>query len=205
MSLIFPLHFFDKLEEFKSVVYGLKTEMEELIGETRGMFAVKKHSSIGNMMVRNKVRKLSTKLKLCNSQTCNAPGCRQCPLVHKENKFVVNGKTVVAPKHLNCKSKNVIYLWNCILCAEENYFGRTIQACHHRTSGHRSCFNSVDTWDKSALSMHASDCHQNNFSVETFNISVVKKDSRQQLRRKEFKVIDKYRNASQGLISRYKS
>ena len=122
-SLIFPLHFFDKLEEFKSVVYGLKTEMEELIGETRVMFAVKKHSSIGNMMVRNK--ELSTKLKLCNGQTCNAPGCRQCPLVHKENKFLVNGKTVVAPKHLNCKSKNIIYMWTCRLCSE-TYFGRTV-------------------------------------------------------------------------------
>ena len=200
-SLIFPLHFFDKLEEFKSVVYGLKTEMEELIGETRVMFAVKKHSSIGNMMVRNK--ELSTKLKLCNGQTCNAPGCRQCPLVHKENKFLVNGKTVVAPKHLNCKSKNIIYMWTCRLCSE-TYFGRTVQECHNRTSGHRSCFNSEDKWDKSALSMHAKDSHQMDFSLDIFNIAVVKKVSPQRIRREEFKFIDKYRTQTLGL-NRYKS
>ena len=86
--------------------------MEELIGETSVMFAVKKHSSIGNMMVRNK--ELSTKLNACDGQTCNAPGCRQCPLVYKKNKFLVYGKTVVTPKHLNCKSKNIIYMLTCM-------------------------------------------------------------------------------------------
>ena len=41
-TIVFPLHFFDKLKEFKSVVYGLEREIKELIGETRVMFAIKK-------------------------------------------------------------------------------------------------------------------------------------------------------------------
>ena len=138
-----------------------------------------------------------------SSQKCNAPGCRQCPLVNTKNKFVVNGTPLLIPKYLNCKTKNIIYMWNCKLC-KETYFGRTVQPCHNRTSGHRSCFNSEDKVDKSALSMHAKECHMENFSLETFNISVVKKVSPQQLRREEFKFIDKYKTASQGL-NRYKS
>ena len=200
-TLVFPVHFFEKLEEFKSVVYNLKDEIGELIGDTRVMFAVKKHSSIGNMMVKNK--ELSVKEKDINGQKCNAPGCQQCPLVHQENRFIVNGKSVLAPKYLNCKSKNIIYMWTCKLCWEA-YFGRTVQPCHNRTSGHRSCFNVEDKWDKSALSMHARDVHQMNFSLDIFNIAVIKKVSPQRIRREEFKFIDKYRTASLGL-NRYKS
>ena len=103
------------------------------------------------------------------------------------------------PKNLNSKSKNVIYLWVCKLCAEkEVYFGRTIQECHDRTSGHRGSF-SEDKWEKSALSMHARDVHQIQFSLDIFAVSVVKKVSTQQLRREEFRYIDKYRTIPLGL------
>ena len=61
-----------------------------------------------------------------------------------------------------------------------------------------------DKVEKSALSMHAKECHIENFSLETFSISVVKKVSPQQLRREEFKFIDKFRTAPLGL-NRYKS
>ena len=117
---------------------------------------------------------------------------------------MVNGIPVVVPQHLNCKSKNVIYLWVCRLCNyKEAYFGRTIQKSHNRTSGHRGSF-SEDKWEKSALSMHARDVHQTNFSLDIFTISVVKKVSPQQIRREEYKFIDKYKTNSFGL-NRYKS
>ena len=152
------------------------------------------------------VRFWSNDLKvILDSQKCNARGCRQCPLVNKDNKLTINGKTIMVPQNLNCKSKNIIYLWLCKLCHEaEAYFGRTIQECHNRTSGHRGCFNSEDKWEKSALSLHARDVHERNFSLDIFNVSVVKKVSPQQLRREEYKFIDKYRTASLGL-NRYKS
>ena len=95
--------------------------------------------------------------------------------------------STLIPRHLNCRSRNVIYMWICKLCVEkEVYFGRTIQKCQVRTSGHRSCFNGDEgKWEKSALSMHAKDMHQTQFSLENFTISVVKKVSPQQLRREE--------------------
>ena len=153
------------------------------------------------MMIKN--RELSATDRTTNVQQCNAPGCLQCPLVNNDHKLIINGKPLVVPHYLNCKSKNVIYMWICKLCIE-HYFGRTTQACHNRTSGHRSCFNNEDKLDKSALSMHACDSHQNNFSLNNFSISVVKKVSAQRIRREEFKFIDKYRTASLGL-NRYKS
>ncbi len=128
------------------MLHGLNHVIKELIGDTRVMFATKKHTSIGSTMVQNK--QLSIKHNTIDSQKCNARGCRQCPLVNKDNKLTINGKTIMVPQNLNCKSKNIIYLWLCKLCHEaEAYFGRTIQECHNRTSGHRGCFNSEDKWE----------------------------------------------------------
>ena len=202
--LVFPVHFFMGISEFKSVVTSLKDEFKGLIGDVKIMFAIKKNSSLGNMLVRNKLLSSNYDRMTPIGQKCNGPGCQQCPLVNPNKRLVVNGIPVVAPQHLNCKSKNVIYMWMCRLCNyKESYFGRTIQKVHNRTSGHRGSF-SEDKWEKSALSMHARDAHRMNFSLDIFTISVVKKVSPQQIRREEYKFIDKYKTNSFGL-NRYKS
>ena len=127
----------------------------------------------------------------------------QCPLINNEKTLVVNENAARIPSHLNCKAKNIISMWVCNLCTKkEVYFGRTTQECHNRTNGHRSCF-CEDKWDKSALSMHAREVHQTTFSLDIFEVSVVKKVSPQQLRREEFRFIDKFRTNSLGL-NRYK-
>ena len=202
-TLMFPVHYFEGIADFKEAVHSLNNEIKQLIGDTRIMFAMKKRSSLGNTLVRNK--QLSTISNIMSdNQRCNATGCLQCPLVNKEKKLIVNENNIVVPYHLNCKSKNIIYMWVCKLCGlQEVYFGRTVQECHNRTSGHRNCFNE-EKWDKSALSMHARDVHQMTFSLTIFSISIVKKVSPQQLRREEFKFIDKYKTSSLGL-NRYKS
>ena len=110
-----------------------------------------------------------------DNQRCNARGCLQCPLSNEKNKVSVNGDIVHIPRHLNCKSKNVMYMWICKLCKEKDvYFGRTTQECHNRTNGHRASFDD-EKWDKSALSMHARDMHQTSFSLDIFSVSIVKK------------------------------
>ena len=196
------MHYFEGIAEFKSVVHSLNNEIRELIGETNIMFAMRKNTSIGNHVVRNK--NLSSPVVTTEGQKCKARGCRQCPLVLEDQKLVVNGNTISIPRSLNCKSRNIIYLWICKLCgAKEVYFGRTIQECHDRTSGHRGSFTE-DKFDKSALSMHAKDMHQSSFSLDNFSVAVVKKVSPQRLRREEFIFIDKFRTNSLGL-NRYKS
>ena len=140
-TLVFPVHFFDRLKDFKSLLTDLNEEISELIGDTKVMFAIKKHSSLGNIFVRNKVLSMNLNNEVPTNQKCNGPGCRQCPLVNESKKVTVNGTPVVIPQHLNCKDKNVIYMWICRLCGtKETYFGRTIQESHDRTSGYRSCF-----------------------------------------------------------------
>ena len=138
------------------------------------------------------------------SQRCNGPGCRQCPLTNDDTNLVINGKPIRIPRHLNCKSRNIIYMWYCKLCRGiDAYFGRTTQKSQDRTSGHRSCFRDEGKWDKSALSMHAKEVHGEQFSLENFTVSVVKKVSPQQLRREEFRFIDKFKTITHGL-NRYK-
>ena len=204
-TLVFPVHYFEGIGDFKRLVQSLNNEFSQLIGDTRIMFAMKKGSSLGNKVVRNK--QLSIRNVDGDNQRCNGRGCMQCPLANTRNELTINDTVVRVPRHLNCRSKNVIYLWLCKLCAEkEAYFGRTTQKCQDRTSGHRGCFSGEEwekKWEKSALSMHARDVHQMQFSLDIFTISVVKKVSPQQLRREEYKFIDKYRTISLGL-NRYK-
>ena len=118
----------------------------------------------------------------------------------------VNDNVVRIHRNLNCRSRNVIYMWICKICGEkEVYFGRTTQ-CQTRTSGHRKCFTGhfeEGKWEKSALSMHAKEMHQSQFSLENFTISLVKKVSPQQLGREKYRFIEKYRTIPLGL-NRYK-
>ena len=200
-TLVFPVHHFDGINEFKGVLRSLDNELKSLIGDVRILFAIKKRSSIGNSVVRNK--QLSFPSIILADQRCNGPGCRQCPLSISQTHVTVNNKSIPLPRTLNCKSNNVIYLWLCRLCSEkEAYFGRTTQECHDRSSGHRGCF-SEDKWEKSALSMHAKDMHPNQFSLENFSVALVKKVSPQQIRREEFRFIEKFRTIPFGL-NRYK-
>ena len=123
-TLTFPVHFFDKLADFKAVLHSLSEVFRNLIGDTRVMLAVKKGSSIGNNMVRNK--RLSFPNSDVDSQLCNGRGCMQCPQVLQESELVINGRYIRIPNSLNCKSRNIIYLWVCKLCSyKEVYFGRT--------------------------------------------------------------------------------
>ena len=124
------------------------------------MFAMKKGSSIGNSLVRNKV--LSAVSPVINgfTQKCNATGCLQCPLANPEHELSINNNKLTILTKFNCKTRNVIYLWKCNLCPKNQYyFGRTTQKCHERTNGHRGCFNDTK-WENSALSMHSKGLHE---------------------------------------------
>ena len=121
------------------------------------------------------------------------------------NKVTVNDKHIPLAKTLNCKSRNVIYLWQCKLCRkDDSYFGRTIQKAHKRTNTHRGCFNDPSKWEDSALLLHARNAHGENFHLKNFEISLIKKCSPQRIRREEFKYIDKFKTQI-FRINRYKS
>ena len=128
------------------------------------------------------------------NQKCNAQNCQQCPLINTSDQITVNKMTVRKQKNLNCKSRNVLYLWQCQLCIEDDsYIGRTIQKSHERTNTHRSCFTDESKWESSALSMHAKSVHPIYFDLSYFNITLWKKISPQRIRREEFKFMDKFK------------
>ena len=205
-SITFPVFYFDGLKDFKKIIQDSKTDLSQIIGDTRITMAIKKNPSIGNRCIRNKT--LSEQRTILPNQKCNAPNCLQCPLVNMSNSSTVNNKTVTSGKTLNCKSRNVIYLWQCVLCQtindrDDSYFGRTIQKTHERTNTHRGCFTDAK-WESSALSMHARNLHGDSFSLNNFRISLIKKCSPQRIRREEFKFIDKFKTRTRG-INRYKN
>ena len=201
-TITFPLFYFADIHTFKQILRDAETDLKAIIGETKIIMAVKKNPSIGNSIVKNKA--LTSDHPQLENQKCGATNCLQCPLVNTTNNISINNIKVKPSKYLNCKSRNVLYLWQCLLCQKENgYFGRTIQKSHERTNTHRRCF-SEEKWEDSALSMHARTVHGENFSLSNFRITLVKKCSPQVIRREEFKHIDKYRTRVQG-INRYKN
>ena len=197
-TLTFPISYFGGLKEFKNLILELREDLQTIMGEVKLTFAIKKGRSIGSRVVQNKRLSFSSNGNGLN-QKCNAGGCLQCPLATTDKTITVNKQKITIQNNLNCKTNNAIYLWKCKLCnVEDSYFGRTVQKCHKRTNGHRVCFNNGDL-QKSALSMHANDKHPDNMSLENFEIAVVKKVSPSNLKREEFRVIDKYRTKCLGL------
>ena len=201
-TLTFPLFYFEDIYSFKKILSDHQDDLQQIIGNTKIIMAIKKNPSIGNTTVRNKV--LSFENKQLENQKCGASNCLQCPLVNTGASATINGLQVKTAKSLNCKSRNVIYLWQCQICENDNsYFGRTIQKSHERTNTHRRCF-SEEKWEDSALSMHSHNNHEEQFNLENFKITLVKKCSPQRIRREEFKYIDRYRTRTRG-INRYKN
>ena len=202
-TITFPIFHFDDINTFKKIIFDAKVDLQQAIGDTKIIMAVKKNPSIGNSVVRNK--QLSTIETIQQNQSCQASNCLQCPLVNTNNNIYVNNKQVKPQKTLNCKSRNIIYLWQCQICDNENsYFGRTIQKSHERTNTHRRCFAEQSKWEDSALSMHSHTIHPEQMDLRNFKITLVKKCSPQRIRREEFKIIDKYCTRTRG-INRYKN
>ena len=134
--LTFLIFFFNDIKSFEKIMKDAEADIHTLIGDTKIMMAVKKNPSIGNNMVRNKV--LSNETHPLENQKCGGPGCLQCPLVNTNGTATVNNMRLRSAQNLNCKSRNVIYLWQCQICRNENsYFGRTIQKSHKQTNTHR--------------------------------------------------------------------
>ena len=81
-QLVFSVNYFKDIGKLKSLVKGMENDIKGLCGDIRVVFAMRKHASIGNIIVRN--RKLSENSSDCDnsednpSQKCNARGCLTC-------------------------------------------------------------------------------------------------------------------------------
>ncbi|KAL5255068.1 hypothetical protein ACHWQZ_G014488 [Mnemiopsis leidyi] len=114
-NIVFTTKYFKEVKELKKLVHSLKEDIAALVGETRIIFALKKHESVKDNVVRN--RALSRGITRTNdptekhpeTQACGGKGCKTCPLVFgPTEKVMVNGEEVFLDKKLSCKDKNVI-------------------------------------------------------------------------------------------------
>ena len=76
-----------------------------------------------------------------SAKKCGGPGCKTCALLMEENAISINGKKVKLSEG-NCKVYNLCYLALCRIC-NKPYTGRTVNALHKRTCGHRHAYLEV--------------------------------------------------------------
>jgi hypothetical protein len=113
--VVFTTKFFKEVQQLKTLVRNMEGDIQQLCGETRIIFALQKHPSIANSVVKN--RKLSegtlTTSDSCSrtTQACLARGCKLCPLLFKlDETITINGERLVLDSKLSCKDKGVIYI-----------------------------------------------------------------------------------------------
>ena len=123
--------------------------------------------------------------------------------------LTINGKVVTVKRCLNCKSRNVLYLAQCVVCKQRidnAYTGQTGQPFHKRVNGHRSCFvldknGNTDPIkvDKSALALHSHNEHSDNFNLRNFKFILTKQVRPRNLDRGESIQIGELRTNVMGL------
>ena len=197
--------FFQEIGQLKKLLNNLQSDINTLVGrDTTIMVSSRRGRSIGSLMVKNSQLCESGKSHL-NTQKCNSMNCKTCPLICDVGEVItVNGKRVISPSGHTCKSRNVIYIAKCNLCSDlqnNTYVGQTNQPFHKRVNGHRSNFkeNDLDAVEKSALSLHALEHHNENFNINNFRLMIYKRVSPKDLNRTEAKTIGSLRTGVLGL------
>jgi len=180
---------------------------------------LQKHPSIGNGVVRNRglsegeADTGSSSVSNRTSQACGAKACKLCPLLFSfDEDIIINGVQLNLDKKLSCKDKCVIYVSQCQNCVqiklssgsimfEDSYFGQTATETSTRFNGHRSKFkiNDEKAYEKSALSQHCFDCHNDAMTLTNFKVGIVKKCKPCDLDREENRFISKFRTDIWGL------
>lgn len=197
-TVIFTVDYFEDIKALKELIRNIEEDIKAVFGDIKIMLATRKCSSIGNLVVKNKMLCTLDNVRSINQQ-CKDKRCKICPLMITSHSVTINNKKLLIPKHLNCKSSECIYLCVCRKCHENNtYFGQTVQEQHNRMSGHREKFN-MKKYKKSALSMHAYDMHDGELSLQDFSIAVIKKVTPRRLNREEHMYIDKFDTQTKGL------
>ena len=206
-KLMFVTSYFKGIDKLKSFVKTMDEDIRSAAGDVQTVFALRKHPSIGNTVVRN--RKLSEgrdERVPGDSQKCGSGGCKTCALMGSNKRFHTNGQSVDLDMMLDCKSANVIYIAQCRVCLENGgrettYIGQTTTPLHIRFNGHRNKFK-IDkelSFEKSALSLHCFLRHKNNFDLGLFNVGIIEQVPAVELDRFEGRYIEQLNTKVFGL------
>ena len=229
-NLVFTTTYFKEVKQLKLFVRKLEPDIKRILGEVRIIFALKKNQSIQQKVVKNRGLSLGENNPMAPifaakvSQACGSKGCETCPLLFNlQNDIFVNGLKVILDKSLNCKSKGIIYLAQCLICqakkvdlakelntsegnvlVEDSYLGQTINEGHIRMNGHRDCFKKNNKGEftkcrKSALSWHCHEEHPDQCDLKMFKIGFIRACRSIDLDREENRLISKFRTDVIGL------
>ena len=130
------------------------------------------------------------------AQHRRGPKCMTCPMMSGTNTFVLNNSTFNECIGGTCKSNNIIYLAQCILC-NKGYFGKTTTPLHKRFNNHRTSVDPknlpTEVTDEHSLAIHSLIDHQNQRSFnELFKLFVVKSPAPKDLKRTEQLFVNRF-------------
>ena len=96
--LVFSTKYFQEVNKLKTLVRNIEDDINQLCGNTRVIFALQKHPSIGNGVVRNRrlsegeLDSLPSSSSDRTSQACGAKCCKLCPLLFSfDDEIIING------------------------------------------------------------------------------------------------------------------
>ena len=163
-------------------------------------FVKKTGPNLSNML--SVLKSLALGKKSGKTVACNLhANCRCCSLISPNSITEVNGHPI-SPAPGTCKTKNIIYLVECLLCTKP-YFGRTIQMLGKRVGGHRECYykilrNDADvdpSKDDYSLGLHLFHEHglreKGDFNKH-YRVQIVEVCSPSRIEKKEHQYIHKY-------------
>ena len=198
-------------KKIKEILNECQQDINELLGgSTRIIVAERKTNSTASLVFA-KSSFAKVKVEEGTSQECKVGGCKSCKLMDMEKSVTLwekhpDRKTKIKLDfRLNCAAENVIYLYLCTLCQnnESFYVGQTISSCRGRANGHRADFTDAD-FRKSALSYHTHEDHPEHFGkkLKNYKLGVIKSTRPMNLDRLE----DYYVEATKADLSlnRYK-
>ena len=202
-SLVFSIQHSRDNIELKKLIRDLEPDIKKICGDIQIIFAIRKHPSIGNRIVKNRQlgKHYPPDSPQKTSQKCYGPGCKTCPVLFDfDTKISVNGLELQLDRTLTCKDKHIIYIAQCQRCnrddgREDTYFGQTLTQFHTRQNGHRHKFviDERAIYEHSALSMHCYMEHRDNFSFDCFKFGIVKKTEPILLDREEARFCTKFK------------
>ena len=126
-KVVFSVKYFQEIDELKKIVRLFNPDIQRICGDLQVTFALRKASSIGDRVVRN--RRLSDSSApetpplepeeepepVARSHRCEGSGCRTCPYVFNyKDCIMINGMRLFLDFNLNCKAKCIIYVAQCI-------------------------------------------------------------------------------------------
>ena len=120
--------------------------------------------------------------------------CQTCPLMSNAGTVTLNNGQTHSCEGGDCKSRNVIYLFQCTICSK-GYVGKTDQPLHMRVNGHRNCEKWKDgdvLSDFQALKYHTVGVHNVDFN-SCFKLFIVKNVSPAGLGKSEIFFINKFK------------